>query len=101
MQRAQKTIKLIDCVKTLKDPQCELLLLRNCTGVSKLYLTPRTTDPRVLQPATTYFDHHLVQFLQHLVTGDGAGFGILRQRLTTLHIKDGGLGVYTMNDTSH
>lgn len=43
--RTNKTIHLMNSVKQLKDPQCELLLLRNCTGFSKLYFTLRTSNP--------------------------------------------------------
>lgn len=83
-----------------QDPQSKLLLLRNCTGVSNKYFTLRTTSPLALQSATTLFDNQLVQYLRHLVVGDGAGFGQIQQRIATLPIKDGGLGVYTMSDTS-
>lgn len=100
MTRVDKTIQLMNSVKKLQDPQCELLLLRYCTGVSKLYFTLRTTSPKFLHASSNHFDHHLFQFLQHLVTGDGAGFGSLQQRLATLPIKDGGLGVYRMTYTS-
>lgn len=34
--RVNKTIKLMQAVGKLKDPQSELLLLRNCTDVSRL-----------------------------------------------------------------
>lgn len=99
MYRVDKTIQLMEAVKKLKDPQSELLLLRNCTGVSRLYFTLRTTKPQVLEAATSHFDQHLFQYLRLLITGDGAGFGPLQQRITTLPIKDGGLGVYIMEDT--
>ncbi|XP_026420203.1 uncharacterized protein LOC113316197 [Papaver somniferum] len=100
MTTVDKTIQLMNSVKKLQDPQCELLLLCYCTGVSKLYFTLRTTSPQFIHAASNHFDHHLFQFLQHLVTGDGAGFNPLQQRLATLPIKDGGFDVYTMTDTS-
>lgn len=90
----------MDRVKKLRDPQSEMLLLRNCSGVSKLYFTLRTTDPRAIQNAASFYDKHLMQYLQNIIVGDGAGFGPL-QRLAALPIKDGGLGVYTMKDTGH
>ncbi|XP_026419982.1 uncharacterized protein LOC113315959 [Papaver somniferum] len=98
-KRVQKTISLIDDVQKLKDPQGELLFLRNCYGVSRLYFAMRTTKPKFLDEAHVVFDDHLRQFLRHLVTGDRPGFGLLQQRLATLPIKDGGLVVYTMEDT--
>lgn len=89
----------MDKVKKLQDPQCELLLLRNCSGFSRLYFTLRTTCPSTIQAATTHFDTHLMQYLRQIVIGDGAGFGLTQQRLTTLPIKDGGLGIHTMSYT--
>ena len=47
MQRVTKTIGLMDKVAQLDDPQCELLLLRACTGVSKLYFALRTCPPGI------------------------------------------------------
>lgn len=99
LARVDKTVHLMNCVRKLKDPQCELLLLRSCTSVSKLYFTLRTTNPRVLGPAIIHYDHHLFKYLQHLITGDVVGFGPFQQRLVTLPIKDGGMGIYTMADT--
>lgn len=99
--RVDKTIHLMDCIKKLRDPQSELLLLRNCAGVSKLYFTMRTTRPQVLKAAQQRFDLHLLQYLRYLMTGDEPGFGQLHQRLATLPISDGGLGVYIMADTIH
>lgn len=61
----------------------------------------RTTNPSALQQISPCYDQSLMQFLQHIITGDGAGFGHLQQRIATLPMKDGGLGVYTMADTSH
>ncbi|XP_026399437.1 uncharacterized protein LOC113295303 [Papaver somniferum] len=100
LSRVNKTVLLLNAIKKLKDPQSEMLLLRNCTGVSRLYFAMRTTNPAALQPATDLFDYHLLKYLRLLITGDGAGFGSLQHRLATLPIKDGGLGIYTMADTS-
>ncbi|XP_026442067.1 uncharacterized protein LOC113341381 [Papaver somniferum] len=100
LSRVNKTVQLMSSIKKLKDPQSEMLLLRNCTGVSRLYFAMRTTNPAALQSATALFDDHLLKYLRLLITGDGAGFGPLHQRLSTLPIKDGGLGIYTMADTS-
>lgn len=99
--RANKTVHLMNSVKKLKDPQSELLLLRNCTGVSKLYFTLRTTNSQVLPAVTEHYDQQLLGYLHHIVTDDGARFGILQQRLATLPFKEGGFEVYTMADASH
>ena len=49
MKRVTKTIELMDAVAKLKDPQCELLLLRACAGISKLYFSMRTCPPPVFE----------------------------------------------------
>ncbi|XP_026399180.1 uncharacterized protein LOC113295035 [Papaver somniferum] len=99
LSRVNKTVQLMSAIKKLKDPQSEMLLLRNFTGVSRLYFAMRTTNPAALQKATELFDDHLLKYLRLLVTGDGPSFGPLQRRLATLPIKDGGLGIYTMADT--
>lgn len=86
-------------VKQLNDLQCELLLMRSCSGVSKLYFNLRTTNPVAVQQVTHYCDQPLIQFLRNIVTGDGAGFSPLQKRIATLPTKDGVLGVLTMADS--
>ncbi|GKE70766.1 putative reverse transcriptase domain-containing protein, partial [Tanacetum coccineum] len=46
MKRVAKTIGLMDAIAKINDPQCELLLLRSCTGISRLYFTMRACPPR-------------------------------------------------------
>ncbi|XP_026417474.1 uncharacterized protein LOC113312957 [Papaver somniferum] len=104
--RVDKTIQLMDKIQMLCDPQCELLLLRSCTGLSRLFFALCTTCPMALLPAAERFDSYLMQYLRRLVVGDNAGFGKVQQRLDTLPIKErggggGGLGVLTMDDTMH
>lgn len=99
--RVRKTMAFIDAVEKLKDPQCELLLFRNCTSVSRLYFALRTTRPEFILEAQDLFDNRLFQFLRHIITGDGPGYGLLQQILSTLPFKHGGMGVYTMQDTKH
>ncbi|XP_026452060.1 uncharacterized protein LOC113352462 [Papaver somniferum] len=98
--RVDKTVHRMNCVKKLRDPQAELMLLRNCAGVSKLYFSMHTTRPQCMKTTQLQFDEQLIQFLQYLITSDGAWFGQLKQRIATLPISYGGLGVYTMHDTT-
>ncbi|XP_026428410.1 uncharacterized protein LOC113324308 [Papaver somniferum] len=100
LDRVAKTTQLMHKIRKLQDPQRELLLLRNCTGVFRLYFTMRTTSPMALQEATAEYDNQLQQYLRQLIVGDGAGYGVVQQRFTTMPIKDCGLGIYTMADTS-
>ncbi|XP_026397561.1 uncharacterized protein LOC113292985 isoform X1 [Papaver somniferum] len=97
--RVDKTLHLWEKVQKLHDPQSELLLLRSCSGVSKLYFMLRTTAPLDIQSAAIHYDSQLMLYLRHLVVGYGDGFGLIQQRLATLPIKDGGFGIYTFNDT--
>ncbi|XP_026426417.1 uncharacterized protein LOC113322530 isoform X1 [Papaver somniferum] len=99
LNRVDKTIQFVNKIQELHDPQCELLLLRSCTEVSRLYFALRTTCLEALQIAGSRFDEHLMCYLRQLVVGDGAGFGLVQQRLPTLPMKDGGLGILTMADT--
>ncbi|GJT27539.1 putative reverse transcriptase domain-containing protein [Tanacetum coccineum] len=56
LKRVAKTIVLMDAVAKINDPQCELLLFRACTGISKLYFAMRTCPPRVFESAQRSFD---------------------------------------------
>ncbi|GJV82364.1 hypothetical protein Tco_1522262 [Tanacetum coccineum] len=71
-KRVSKTIGLLDTIAKINDPQCELLLIRACAGISKLYFAMRTCPPR--------------------------GFGDWQWRLATLPFAFGGLGVYSAGD---
>ncbi|GJU29323.1 hypothetical protein Tco_1172912 [Tanacetum coccineum] len=74
-KRVAKTIELVDAIAEINDPQCELLLLRSCTGISRLYFTMRTCHPRFFEFAQRFFDVALRSFLERIVTASGPGFG--------------------------
>ena len=75
MQRVTKTIALMDKVVLLDDPQCELLLLRACTGISKLYFALCTSPPSTFETAQLTFDGALRSSLERIVNASGPGFG--------------------------
>nr|GEX91934.1 putative reverse transcriptase domain-containing protein [Tanacetum cinerariifolium] len=65
MKRISKTIGLLDAIAKINDPQCELLLIRACAGVSKLYFDMRTCPPRVFELAQLSFDIALRDVLNY------------------------------------
>nr|GEW65927.1 hypothetical protein [Tanacetum cinerariifolium] len=95
---AAKTIGLMDVIAKINDPQCELLLLRSCMGISRLYFTMRTCPSCVFESAQRSFDVALRSFLERYVTASGPGFGDWQWRLATLPFAFGGLGVYSASD---
>ncbi|GJX26859.1 hypothetical protein Tco_0233155 [Tanacetum coccineum] len=98
MKRVTMTIELMDAIAKINDPQCELLLLRTCAGISRLYFTMHTCPPRVFASAQRSFDVALRSSLERIVTASGPGFGNWQWRLATLPFAFGGLGVYSAGD---
>ncbi|KAL5717786.1 hypothetical protein ACHQM5_010751 [Ranunculus cassubicifolius] len=99
MRRVMKTTELMCAIRKLRDPQCEMLLLRACSGVSKLYYAFRTSAPIVFSDASKVFDTALRESVESIVTDGRAGFGAWQWRQATMPIKHGGLGLYTAADT--
>ncbi|GJZ43416.1 hypothetical protein Tco_0590671 [Tanacetum coccineum] len=98
MKRVAKTIGLMDDIAKINDPQCDLLLLHSCTGISRLYFTMRTCPPCVFESAQRSFDVALHSSLERIVTASGPGFSDWKWRLATLPFAFGGLGVYSTGD---
>ncbi|GJR55757.1 hypothetical protein Tco_1406278 [Tanacetum coccineum] len=98
MKRLAKTIGHMDVIAKINDPQCELLLLRSCAGIYRLYFTMCTCPPRVFESAQCSFDVALCSFLECIVTTSEPGFGDWQWRLATLPFAFGGLGVYSAGD---
>ncbi|GKA91141.1 hypothetical protein Tco_0813011 [Tanacetum coccineum] len=98
MKQVSKTIGLLNAVAKINDPQCELLLIRACAGVSKLYFTMRTCPPRVFKSAQLSFDMAFRSALERIVTDSGQGFGDWQWRIATLPLTFGGLSIYSAGD---
>ena len=88
----------MQAVNTLNSPQCELLLLRACVGVSRLYFAMRTSPPSMFDEAQLVFDGELRVSLEKVITAGGPGFGPYQWRLATLPMRMGGLGIYNAYD---
>ncbi|GJT86258.1 hypothetical protein Tco_1067975 [Tanacetum coccineum] len=86
----------MDEVAKINDPQCELLLLRSCMGISRLYFTMRTCPPCVFEFAQRSFA--LCSSLECVVTTSRPGFGNWQWRVATLPFGFRGLGVYSAGD---
>ncbi|GKB80464.1 putative reverse transcriptase domain-containing protein [Tanacetum coccineum] len=91
---------VMDTIAKINDPQCELLLLHACAGISKLYFAMRTCSPQVFEMSEHYFDAALCSALERIVTASGPGFGDWQWRLATLPFAFGEGGAYgpTFND---
>ncbi|GKD24580.1 retrovirus-related pol polyprotein from transposon TNT 1-94, partial [Tanacetum coccineum] len=75
MKRVSKTIGLLDTVAKINDPQCELLLIRACAGISKLYFAMRTCPLVSLSRLNFLLTWLFVLPLERIVTASGPGFG--------------------------
>ena len=98
LKRVSKTIELMTTVSKLHDLQCELLLLRYCVGVGRLFYALRTCPSDWLGDAQVQFDLALRSSLEKIVTAFGSGFGEWQWRLATLPIKRGEFGIYSAGD---
>ncbi|KAF5811722.1 putative exostosin [Helianthus annuus] len=58
----------------LGDPQSELLLLRSCMGIAKLFFGLRTCQPVHMEDATLFFDKGLREAIEELVVCGGPFF---------------------------
>ncbi|GKG54357.1 hypothetical protein Tco_0557880, partial [Tanacetum coccineum] len=76
----------MDAVAKINDPQCELLLLRACTRISKLNFVMRTCPPRVCESAQRFFDVALRSTLERIVNASGPGRLAMETRHLTLFI---------------
>ncbi|GKC30260.1 hypothetical protein Tco_1037554 [Tanacetum coccineum] len=95
MRRAANAIDLMGLLPQLHDPQSELLLLRSCMGIAKLFFGLRTCQPVHMKEAALFFDKGLRGSIENIVVCGGPFFGDLQWRLASLPIRFGGLGLYS------
>ena len=97
-QRANKVVKLITTLLTLKDPQLCLTLMRVCAGMCKMIYSFRTTHPSALNDASKILTSALHQALSKIVVGIGPFFGDFQLQLASLPVRYGGLGITIPSD---
>jgi hypothetical protein len=95
MQRAVRAVELMHILPQLRDPQSELLLLRSCMGIAKLFFSLMMCQPIHMEDAATLFDKQLRAAIEDIVFGEGPFFGDLQWRMVSIPIKCGGLGLYS------
>ncbi|KAK2402907.1 hypothetical protein QL285_052393 [Trifolium repens] len=95
MKRAVKAVELMHLLPRLRDPQSELLLLRSCMGIAKLFFGLKTCQPVHMEEAAILFDKGLRGAVEDIVVSGGPFFGDLQWRISSLPIKVGGLGLYS------
>ncbi|KAI3822031.1 hypothetical protein L1987_09612 [Smallanthus sonchifolius] len=100
LKRAKRAVDLMGCLKRLRNPQSELLLLRSCMGVAKLLFGLRTCQPSYVGEAVSVFDTGLRKTIEDIVVCGGAFFGDLQWRLASLPTRFGGLGICSAGDAS-
>ncbi|GKF66145.1 hypothetical protein Tco_0192662, partial [Tanacetum coccineum] len=95
MRRAVNTVDLMNLLPQLHDPQSELILLRSCMGISKLFFSLRTYQPVHMEETALFFDKGLCGLIENIVVCGGPFFGDLQWQLASLPIRLGGLGLYS------
>ena len=81
MKRASRAAELMHLLPQLRDPQSELLLLRSCMGIAKLFFGLRTCQPIHMEEATMLFDKELREAVEDIVVDGGPFFGDLQWRM--------------------
>ena len=77
-KRAVRAVELMHLLPKLRDPQSELLLLRSCMGIAKLFFGLRTCQPIYMEEAAGLFDKELRAAVENIVVGGGPFFGDLQ-----------------------
>nr|GEV39463.1 reverse transcriptase domain-containing protein [Tanacetum cinerariifolium] len=67
MRRATNAVDLMSLLPQLHDPQSELLLLRSCMGIAKLFFGLRTCQPVHIDEAALFFDKGLCGSIENIV----------------------------------
>lgn len=57
IKRAQNAVNLMRLLTQLSDPQSEILLLRSCMGIAKLFFGLRACQPVHMEEVAIFFDN--------------------------------------------
>nr|GEZ78006.1 hypothetical protein [Tanacetum cinerariifolium] len=95
IRRAANGANFMGLLPQLHDPQSELLLLRSCMGIAKLFFGLRTCQPVHMEEATLFFDKGLRGSIENIMVCGRPFFGDLQWRVASLPIRFGGLGLYS------
>jgi len=100
MKRAFRATELMHLLPQLRYPKSELLLLRSCMSIAKLFFSLRMCQPIHIEEPTELFDKELHGAVEDIVV-DGCPFFVdLQWRLTSLPIRFWGLGLYLTLEAS-
>jgi hypothetical protein len=78
MKRFVSAVELMHLLPQLRDPQSELLLLRSCMDIAKLFFGLRTCQPTHMKGAAILFDKELRAAVEDIMVGGGPFFGDLQ-----------------------
>jgi hypothetical protein len=90
MDQVERSSQAMMETAILDDPQCELLLLRCCTGAPRMTYWQRTCNPAIIIDHLSTFDKYVNQTLQHIL---GAPVREDDRLLMHLPLSLGGLGI--------
>jgi len=74
-KRASRDAELMHLLPQLRDPHSELLLLRLCIGIAKLFFGLKRCQPIHMEMAAMLFDKKLRGAVEDIVVGGGPFFG--------------------------
>ncbi|GKD29043.1 hypothetical protein Tco_1239821 [Tanacetum coccineum] len=94
-RRVVNAVDLMSLLPRLHDPHSDLLLLRSCMGISKLFFSLRTCLPVHMEESALFSDKSLCRSIENIVVSGGSLFGDLQWWLASLPIRLGGSGLYS------
>ena len=97
-RKVAKSLKTIEAILSVNDPQICLLLLRYTAGMTKLSYLWRTMNPQVLMSSIGLVENTIYDALSFIVTNHRPGFGIPQLHLASLPLHLGGLAIPLPSD---